>query len=485
MSSRSSAESANGAYEAPAGTADPSAVLIGWEQTRLHDFLKAFPQAVYVTDAAGCLVFFNEVARHLWPTEPQLGTGDFARSWRLFWPDGRPMAYAQSPMAAPPAERRAGRGHELVIEVPNGSRMSVLAFSTRLLDDGGTLTGIVNLLVDMSDRAVAYEAAQRLAAIVETSADAILTKDLDGIITSWNGGAERLFGYAAEEIVGKSVSMLVLADRPDEEPNILARIRAGERIEHYETTRRRKDGSLVDISLSVSPIQDHSGRIMGASTIARDISERRRAEEQQHLLIREMDHRVKNLFSLASSIVSLSRRSATSVDDLASAVMSRLIALSQAHALTVPHTSTASTRLQQGTTLHTLMRTILSPYDECDGKPGSRVTIEGPDIDVAGGAVTGFALLFHEFATNAAKYGALSVPGGGMDIRCEDQGATFVLTWRERGGPQIARAPDGDGFGSLLARSTVRGQLGGEIEREWKPEGLFIRLVVATDRLAG
>ncbi len=347
------------------------------------------------------------------------------------------------------------------------------------------MTGIVNLLEDVSDRAVAYEAAQRLAAIIETSADAILTKDLDSIITSWNGGTQRLFGYAAEEIIGKSVSMLVLPDRPDEEPNILTRIGAGERIEHYETTRRRKDGTLVDISLSVSPIADHSGRIMGASTIARDISERRRAEEQQHLLIREMDHRVKNLFSLASSIVSLSRRSATSMDDLASAVMSRLNALSQAHALTVPHTSTASTRLQQGTTLHRLMRSILSPYDECDGKLGSRVTIEGPDIDVASGAGNGFALLFHEFATNAAKYGALSVPGGGMDIRCEDQGATFVLTWRERGGPRIARAPDGDGFGSLLARSTVRGQLGGEIEREWKPEGLFIRLVVATDRFAG
>lgn len=143
-------------------------------------------------------------------------------------------------------------------------------FSTRLLDDGGAMTGIVNLLVNVSDRAVAYEAAQRLAAIVETSADAILTKDLDGTITSWNGGAERLFGYSAGEIVGKSVSRLVLSDRPDEEPNILARIRTGKRIEHYETTRLRKDGSLVDISLSVSPIADHSGRIMGASTIARD-----------------------------------------------------------------------------------------------------------------------------------------------------------------------------------------------------------------------
>jgi len=474
-------DSVAGAREVPIVAADRNEQ----EKASLYAFLKVFPQAVYVTDVEDRLVFFNEAARHLWRPEPRLGTADFSRSWRLFGPDGRSMSYAQSPIALASAERELRRGHELVIEGPDGLRVTVLAFSTPLLDDGGTITGAVNFLIDVSDRSVAYETAQRLAAIVETSADAILTKDLDGIVTSWNKGAERLFGYTAEEIVGKSVSVLVLPDRPDEEPNILARIRAGERIEHYETTRLRKVGSLVDISLSVSPIQDHSGRIMGASTIARDISERRRAEEQQHLLIREMDHRVKNLFSLASSIVSLSRRSATSVDDLASVVVSRLNALSQAHALTVPHTSAANMRLQQATTLHTLMRTILSPYDECDATPGSRVTIEGPDIDVAGGAVSGFALLFHEFATNAAKYGALSVRNGGMDIRCEDQGATFILTWKERGGPRIDRAPDSDGFGTLLARSTVRGQLGGEITREWKPEGLSIRLTVATDRLAG
>lgn len=188
-------------------------------------------------------------------------------------------------MAVHAAERLGNRGGAAIGEAGDDIARDRPGVPTGLFDDGRTMTGIVNLLEDVSDRAVAYEAAQRLAAIVETSADAILTKDLDSIITSWNGGAQRLFGYAAEEIIGKSVSMLVLPDRPDEEPNILTRIRAGERIEHYETTRRRKDCTLVDISLSVSPIADHSGRIMGASTIARDISERRRAEEQQHLLI--------------------------------------------------------------------------------------------------------------------------------------------------------------------------------------------------------
>src|SRR5690606_17444073 len=116
---------------------------------------------------------------------------------------------------------------------------------------------------------------RRLAAIVESSDDAILAKDLDGIIMSWNTGAEQLFGYRPEEVIGRSVTMLIPAERNEEEPAILARIRRGERIEHYETVRRCKDGSVVDISLSVSPMKDRSGRIIGASTIARDVTEKK------------------------------------------------------------------------------------------------------------------------------------------------------------------------------------------------------------------
>jgi PAS domain S-box-containing protein len=118
-----------------------------------------------------------------------------------------------------------------------------------------------------------------LTAIIESADDAIITKTLEGIITSWNKGAERIFGYTAEEVIGKPVTVLIPADHQDEEPTILARLRAGERIEHYETVRVRKDGSLVDISLTVSPIRGPSGQIIGASKIARDISERKRAEE--------------------------------------------------------------------------------------------------------------------------------------------------------------------------------------------------------------
>ncbi len=118
-----------------------------------------------------------------------------------------------------------------------------------------------------------------LSSIIESADDAIISKSLDGIIMSWNRGAERIFGYTADEIIGKSVTILIPPDHIDEEPSILARIKAGERIEHYETVRARKDGSLVEISLTVSPIKTGGGTIIGASKIARDISERKRAEK--------------------------------------------------------------------------------------------------------------------------------------------------------------------------------------------------------------
>ncbi|HEX8148997.1 MAG TPA: PAS domain S-box protein [Pyrinomonadaceae bacterium] len=144
----------------------------------------------------------------------------------------------------------------------------------------GETTSVLEITRDVTDRTRSEVRLRQAAAIIENSDDAIISKDLDGVILSWNPGAERLYGYTAEEAIGQPVTMLIPDDRPDEEPNILAQIRRGERVHHYETVRRRKDGALVDVSLTVSPLRDGEGRVVGASKIARDITARKRAEAE-------------------------------------------------------------------------------------------------------------------------------------------------------------------------------------------------------------
>jgi PAS domain S-box-containing protein len=454
------------------------------------ELLQALSVPLYVTDADGRIIFYNEAAAELWGFRPQLGTSEFCGSWKLYWPDGTPLPHHECPMALTLKERRPIRGMEAVAERPDGTRVPFIPYPTPLFDASGTLIGAVNMLVDITGR---HEAEQRirksearyraLAAIVESSDDAVVSKDLNGIIKSWNRGAERLFGYPANEAIGKPITMLIPADRHDEEPSILARIRRGERVDHYETIRQRKDGSTVDISLTISPVRDEEGRIIGASKIARDITERRRAEQQQNLLIREMDHRIKNLFAVAGGMIAMSARSARTPHDLASALRDRLMALAQAHALTLAVPSNGGHQSKQSTTLQTLIETILSPYDGRTDAGKVRVTISGPNIPIAGSAVTSFALLLHEFATNAAKYGALSNSTGCVEIACCDSDGQIVLTWTERGGPRVDRQSDGDGFGSMLAHATVRSQFAGEISRNWYPEGLQIRLTFPRDRV--
>ncbi len=149
----------------------------------------------------------------------------------------------------------------------------------------GRVTGICGIATDITERKRLDAAGLHLAAIVESSEDAIISKNLNGIITSWNAGAQRIFGYTAAEVVGQPVSILAAPERLDEMPNILSKIKQGLRVEHYETRRRTKDGQIIDVALTVSPVRDASGRIVGASKIARDISDRKRAEQEHALLL--------------------------------------------------------------------------------------------------------------------------------------------------------------------------------------------------------
>jgi PAS domain S-box-containing protein len=324
---------------------------------------------------------------------------------------------------------------------------------------------------------------RRLAAIVESSDDAIIAKDLNGIITSWNESAEQVFGYSAEEMVGQNVSILIPPDRPDEEPAILARLRRGERIDHYETVRQRKDGTLIDISLTVSPIMDIDGTIIGASKIARDISERKRAAEQKDLLIREMSHRVKNAFAVMGGVVAMGARSAATPKAMAGEIQGRLAALTRAHDLTIPGQIDSQTKISESMTFHALVRAVCAPFVE--GEPsgvGERLIFRGTDMAIAEKSVTGLALLLHELATNAVKYGSLSSPKGRVNIESSVNNDQLVATWVESGGPLLNGVPQHQGFGSILAHRIVTGQFGGQLQHDWKSEGLVVRLILPLER---
>jgi PAS domain S-box-containing protein len=167
---------------------------------------------------------------------------------------------------------------ERMIDHPLGQRMGEVS-ATPVLDDLGRCTNLIGTIRDVTERNLAAETSARLAAVVESSDDAIISKSLDGVIASWNRGAERIFGYTAAEVIGKSITILIPEERTFEEPDILARLRRGERIDHFETVRLRKDGARIDVSLTVSPVRAPDGRIVGVSKIARDITERRRADE--------------------------------------------------------------------------------------------------------------------------------------------------------------------------------------------------------------
>ena len=193
---------------------------------------------------------------------------------------------------------------EYRVLLPDGTVRHINASGHPVLNEDGELIEFVGTAVDVTERKRAEVVGQRLAAIVDSSEDAIVSKDLNGTIESWNGGAERLFGYRASEVIGKSILIIIPPDRHDEEQGILERIGRGERIKPYETVRMREDGGLLDISLTVSPLRDAAGRIIGASKIARDITERKRAEEAVRDMQMQLAHasRVATMGQLSASI---------------------------------------------------------------------------------------------------------------------------------------------------------------------------------------
>ena len=304
-----------------------------------------------------------------------------------------------------------------------------------------------------------------LASLVESSDDAIVSKNLDGVITSWNSGAERVFGYSASEAIGQPITLVIPQDRQSEEREILTRIRRGERIDHFETVRQRKHGSLIVVSLTVSPVKDANGKIVGASKIARDITEQKRNQEMIATLAREAEHRSKNVLASALATVNLSQSS--SPEDLKKTIVGRIQAQANVCSLFV------ATRWI-GAELSAIAAQELTPYSEMHGK---RVLIDGPQILLEPAVAQAIAVTLHELATNAAKYGALSQPNGQVHLEWSHAAdGQLRLRWTETGGPAV-QEPIRRGVGSRIIDGMIT-QLKGKARFDWRKDGLVCEITL-------
>jgi PAS domain S-box-containing protein len=258
--------------------AEEHAQLIERQREQLRVTLTSIGDGVVTTDAGGRVTLLNPVAERLtgWTNAEAAGQPLSAVFRIVHEKTGRP---AENPVARVLATGRiVGLANHTSLIARDGTQRCIDDSAAPIRDVHGAVAGVVLVFRDVTERRMAERSARLLASIVASSDDAIIGKDVNGIITSWNDGAERIFGYTAAEAVGRPVAMLAPPDRADEAPGILQRIRRGERVDHFDTVRRGKDGRLVPVSLTVSPIRDEDGAIIGASKIARDISERRRAE---------------------------------------------------------------------------------------------------------------------------------------------------------------------------------------------------------------
>jgi PAS domain S-box-containing protein len=342
----------------------------------------------------------------------------------------------------------------------------------------------------LAQRTAAIAAGEaRLRAVVDTAVDAILVIDEAGILQSFNRAAETIFGYAADEVVGRNVSVLMGADEAARHDGYIgAYLSTGERKiigTGREVEGRRKDGSRVPLDLAIAEWRDGEGKRFFTG-IMRDISARKADEARQALLVREVDHRAKNALAVVQSVLRLTP--ANDAQSFVAAVEARVAALARAHSLLAEGG-------WSGADLRAVAERELAPYATprrgataaAAPPPEPQVSLDGPPLPLSPAAVQPFAMVLHELATNAAKHGALSAAGGRVELRWRagrragDDGR-LRLRWAETGGPRLAAPPSRRGFGTRVIDNTVRGQLGGTVERRWEQSGLVVEVAVPLTR---
>lgn len=350
---------------------------------------------------------------------------------------------------------------EIIHFTKDGRRLAVDSRQQLIASNGETLVLEANR--DISERKKAEAFTARVAAVALASHDALFGTTLDGHIEAWNPGAERLFGFSAEEAMGQHISILSPPRWHGEQHALLSRVAAGESVGPLDTERMRKDGKLISVSLAVAPVKAADGTVIAISAAAHDVSDRKEWEARQRLMSRELAHRVKNSFAVLQAILRSTLKTSDSPAQFAAAFSGRLYSLAAAQdALTASD--------WRGAELGALVRLQLSYYV---GSDTGQAEISGPPVNLAADQAAPFGLIINELATNAIKHGALSVPAGKVQLSwtCEATPAgqqRLVFTWRETGGPSVI-PPQRRGFGStLIARSLP----GADVKMDFHADGL-------------
>jgi PAS domain S-box-containing protein len=437
--------------------------------------IDVFPLPAFVCGPDGTLLRYNRRAEDLWGVAPEIRAGHrFGGAHRIYRADGSPIPIEQRPVAKVLQTGTGIRDLELVIERRDGSRATVLAYIEPLFDEHGRVAGAVNCMQDITVmRRVEdawRESQQRLAATYAHAAIGMAEVDENGRLLRVNETACQITGYPREELLKLTVFDVT---HPDDRAADLARYRgqAAGKDEGYVSEKRliRKDGRVIWVDVRSSTVRDAAGRFLYGIRVVQDISDRKQAEARQKHLLDELNHRVKNTLATVQSLASQTLRGVESPEAFRHTFEARVVALSKAHDL-------LTTRNWQGADLQELVSQQLAPYSTIEP---SRLVLAGEPVALTPRAALTLSMVFHELATNAAKYGALSTPTGSLDVRWSvDRGPAgpggapdvVRLTWRESGGPAVV-PPERRGFGSRLIERSAS-ELDAEMQFAFEPGGV-------------
>ena len=434
--------------------------------------MERLPIGVYVCDAEGLVVSYNPRAAELWGRNPPKAAVRFCGALKTFEVDGAELPPDRSPMALVLASGQAVRDRELIVERPDGERRHVVANAEPLFDDDGRLAGAVNCVQDVTElrrtHAQLQERRNWTRAVIESSPVATYFTDADGVILGFNQAAARLWGREPRIGLDRWCGSHKLF-RPDGQPLPLSEctmaetIRSGRQV-LGEAVFERPDGSRGAFLAYPTPLKGADGALAGAINMLVDISERKAAEDLQRALLDELNHRVKNTLATVQSLALHSFRDERSPADMRGAFEARLMALSHAH-------NRLAARNWENADLKVIVGDILEPFI---GGP-DRVTAEGPSLRLSAREAVTLAMILHELAANALKFGALSVPDGHLSVLWRREAGLLRLDWTEAGGPQVL-APSSRGFGSRFIEGAVARELAGEVAFDFAPQGLSCRI---------